>query len=247
MNKTKIEYLDYTWNPLVMRCTPVSEGCRSCWHLAMCRRLAKNPLINEDERAAYDTEPPILVSTRLEEPLHVKKPSRIGVQFMGDLFHSDISLNFIEEIMTVIKRCQRHTFLILTKRSQRMSDMLETFKLWAFDNLWLGVSVENQRTAYERIPILLQIPAAKRFVSIEPMLGPIDIYPAPMHQKDKCIDWIICGGETGPEARPMHAEWVRFLRDQCQAAGVPFFFKSWGDYEKRIACLLDGRAWREMP
>jgi len=294
MNKTRIEYLTDTWNPLAMRCTPISDGCRNCWHLSMARRLTANPLLPRGEQLAYaedsDPEkgPPVLRQKELEAPLHLKKPARIGVQFMGDLFHESVSIPFLFDIFQIIERCPHHTFLILTKRPQRAENLIDqlfsNLDPWPFKNLWLGVSVEDQKTADERIPILLQIPAAHRWVSVEPMLGPVDLNSGPGGQllgacdlcngeDPKCpgchgsdgLEWVVCGGETGPGARPVHPDWVRSLRDQCQAADVPFFFKGWGTprfpnidisewvsagydpYGKKPGHLLDGREWRELP
>lgn len=287
MNKTKIEYLTHTWNPIAMKCTAMSEGCRNCWHLAMAKRLAKNPLIDEGVRAAYAGGIPALDNKELEAPLHLRGPSRIGVQFMGDLFHEDIP-SCLSSIWGVMKRCPQHSFFILTKRP---AGAKEAFDYTLFDdplpNIWLGVSVEDQKTADERIPILLQVPAAHRWVSVEPILGPVEIpekvlcpcscfagnprIPHPDCADKPSIDWVACGGETGPKARPMHPDWVRSLRDQCQQAGVPFFFKGWGEWgidgqspfvsgsvkdekmptvkrigHKKSGRLLDGREWNEL-
>ena len=271
MNKTKIEYLDYTWNPLAMRCSPVSEGCLNCWHLAMAKRLAKNPMISAEERGAYlEAEgwkgSPQLRNKELEAPFHLKKPARIGVQFMGDLFHESVSSRFINSVIGIMtaEETGHHMFFILTKRPQKMRDYFKNFTKCGvilsefIEGVYLGVSVEDQKTADERIPILLQIPAAKRFVSVEPMLGQVllsqdwqdylegwetqaehgrhDEYgncvdcPIPVQVQTEKLDWVICGGETGPGARPIHPDWIRSLRDQCQASGVPFFFKGWGEW-----------------
>jgi protein gp37 len=257
MNKTKIEYLDYTWNPLAMRCTPVSEGCANCWHISMAKRLAGNPKIPKNEREAYASGNPVLRQKELEAPLHLKKPFRIGMQFMGDLFHENIKPEWIDEIWEVMAACHQHTFIVLTKRPQNIERLLYGVteecgcrELGGGDylsNAWLGVSIENQRTADKRIPILLQIPATKRFVSVEPLLSSVDLssyFPKwrcmacgkagfekevePHGNRTKIkdgIDWCIVGGETGPKARPMDPDWVRSLRDQCKKANVSFFFK----------------------
>jgi len=252
MNKTKIEYLDYTWNPLAMRCSPVSEGCLNCWHLAMAKRLAKNPMISAEERGAYlEAEgwkgSPQLRNKELEAPFHLKKPARIGVQFMGDLFHESVSSRFINSVIGIMtaEETGHHMFFILTKRPQKMRDYFKNFTKCGvilsefIEGVYLGVSVEDQKTADERIPILLQIPVAKRFVSVEPMLGPIDLTGYRDSEKNdrqyletniQALDWVVLGGETGPHARPLYPDWVRSLRDQCQAAGVPFFFKGWGEW-----------------
>jgi protein gp37 len=243
MNKTNIEYLDYTWNPIAMRCAPVSEACENCWHLAAADRLARNPKIDREIRASYSGEMPHqLVNYRLEEPLKLKKPSVIGVQFMGDLFHDYIFDDCLQPIFNTMVECQQHIFLLLTKRPGNMKDWIELaiHAEWPIDNLWLGVTAENQKRADERIPILLQIPAAVRFVSVEPMLEPINmteaIYgtgPRGMNAfgftdgfgYEANIQWVICGAETGSGARWMNPEWAFDLYAQCHIAGVPFFFK----------------------
>lgn len=250
MQRTKIEYLDYTWNPLAMRC----EGCRNCWHLSMVKRLSRNPKIcNEFKNAYAGVIPPVLIHTELEAPLHLRKPARIGVQFMGDLFHDSIPGQWIIKVFQIMEQAHWHTFFLLTKRLQvtlpSMTDL---------ENVWLGVSCEDQKTADERIPILLKTPAAHRWVSVEPMLESVELRlwqynlqrlaAAVAGRPETHIEnpipklgWVVSGGETGPNARPLHPEWVRSIRDQCQAAGVPFFFKSWGEWlEKKLAIELLG-------
>lgn len=210
----------------------------------------------------------------LDTPLRWRKPRKIGVCFTGDLFHENVPDEFIDKVMEIIAFRQRHTFLILTKRPGRMREYFcsprthvkiayvvtngfNPYKekpyitvynpngiTWPLPNLWLGVTAENQEQADIRIPHLLQIPAAVRFVSIEPMLGPISFRwagwcPIPFNKATgvtndrdglRMLDWIICGGESGPNARPMDPDWARLLRDQCQKAGVPFWFKQWGEF-----------------
>lgn len=231
---TKIEWAEETWNP-VTGCTPISEGCANCYAKRMSKRLAG--------RCGYPQDDPFKITLhpdKLDQPLRWKKPRMVFVCSMGDLFHEDVDEGFICRIFDIISICEQHTFLILTKRPDRMADFFKRCIHGRWKNLWLGVTAENQARADERIPMLLQIPAAKRFVSVEPMLGPMDLeiwgqYEHPDNEgygvdAIKCLDWIICGGETGPGARPMRPDWVRSLRDQCQAAGTPFFFKSWGDW-----------------
>lgn len=267
MNRTKIEYLTHTWNPIAMRCTPVSEGCEHCWHLAMCKRHAGNPSIGGlDILEAKRGGPPVLMETELIAPLHKRKPARIGVQFMGDLFHRKVSRRMLAEIMDVMASWRipkenypaeewNHTFIVLTKRPERVIHALDAAAEYAGDHftgdspwnvwlegmgsflpesVWLGVTAENQARADERIPVLLEIPAAVRFVSIEPMLGSIETLSFYLSQPNavteeyrafKGIDWVIVGGESGPGARPMTPDWARDVRDQCQAAGVPFYMK----------------------
>lgn len=197
---------------------------------------------------------------RLTIPIRWKKPHRIFVNSMSDLFHPDVPVGFITDCFEVMAACPHHVFQILTKRPRRMLDMLEK----SSPNVWLGVSCEDQTTANERILLLLQTPAAVRFISAEPLLGPIDLTalsdhslprPAsrnalqrPVCSSLECLDWVIAGGESGPGARPMHSDWVRSLRDQCVAAAVPFFFKQWGGVRKKqTGRELDGRTWDEMP
>ncbi len=253
MNRTKIEYLDWTWNPLAMRCTPVSEGCRNCWHLAMAKRLTANPLLSQEEQFAYaddgdpDKGPPFLKEDELQAPLHLKKPSRIGVQFMGDIYHLSIATDRRDKIFEIIRACEKHAFFLLTKRPAEMLDYRWARKSFeSLDsnwpaNAWSGITVINQKEFDECVPLLIDMPGM-HWLSIEPMLGPIDLegwleeIEIPGDPNDEGsrwvngIDWVICGGETGPGARPMHPDWVRSLRDQCQAAEVPFFFKQWGEW-----------------
>lgn len=183
MNKTPIEYLTHTWNPIAMRCTPISAGCSHCWHLTMANRLCANWQFDINVREAYGGGPPVLIPERLAAPVRRKKPAIIGVQLMGDLFHDLVEWNWQYKVFEMMALAQHHTFIILTKRPKPETIELISFHLKRnyagliipLPNVWLGVSVENQKTADERIPILLQTPAAKRVVSIEPMLGPVDI------------------------------------------------------------------------
>ncbi len=199
-----------------------------------------------------------LDATGLGKPFHWKKPRRIFVCSMGDLFHESVPFSWIIDLMFVINKCPQHTFQILTKRPERMREFFtecvpNPFFIDAGDlpNLWLGVTAENQEQADKRIPVLLDIPAAKRFASIEPMLGPIDLfkeYPVGKGSVAKALllNQVILGGETGPGARPMDPAWVTQIRDQCIYANVPFFFKSWGGKDKANH-LIEGKEWREMP
>ena len=279
MNKTGIEYLTHTWNPM-HGCSPISPGCKNCWANGMAKRLAG---IGAN---GYDPSDPFKVTLhheRLAEPLAVKKPSRIGVSFMGDLFHDDVPFEFMDKVFAVMALAPQHTYLVLTKRPERMAEYFADECRWAMiegaaqamhhdrtgedpslwlavhelPNLWLGVTVENQEQSDKRIPLLLQIPAAKRFVSVEPMLGPITLnysqaseefysdflrgckntplsgeFGGDEYHSDlpSALDWVVCGGESGPDPRPCHPDWVRSLRDQCMASGVPFMFKQWGEF-----------------
>lgn len=284
MSDTSIEWAEKVWNP-VTGCTKASKGCRNCYAERMSKRLAG--------RAGYpeDGFKVTLHPDKLDEPLRWKKPARVFVCSMGDLFHKDVSDEWIDSILCLMLRAQQHIFLLLTKRPERMAAyfndirnntggafarlftqysyasvhgyMLALRRGEAFPNLYLGVSIEDQKTADERIPILLQVPAAKRFVSYEPALGPVDFtniavpssFIEERHERlhnfvesfkfnslttidenhyynaPSKLDWIIMGGESGPGARPMHPDWARSVRDQCAAAGVPFFLKQLGEWE----------------
>lgn len=239
-DKSLIEWTDATWNP-VTGCTRVSEGCRNCY---MARTVPRQGL---------DPWKVVLHPNRLEQPLRWQKPRRIFVNSLSDLFHEDVPDEFIEQVFGIMASCPRHTFQVLTKRPKRMYDWMQDRHPWTTHppvvyeesswppkNVWLGVSVENQETADERIPLLLQTPAAVRFVSAEPLLGPVDLDQALWFYDVEAapnvrgllnkLHWVIVGGESGPGARPMHPDWARSIRDQCHATGVPFFFKQWGEW-----------------
>lgn len=187
MNKTNIEYLTHTWNPIAMRCTPISEGCANCWHIKMADRMKNNPKLPIGRRDSYSGGPPVLIERELNEPLRLKKSSIIGVEFMGDIFADSIHRDWILRILMVIRKCPQHTFIILTKRAKRMYDFC---RYWFSEaealadmtlqvkpipkNLWLGVSVESDKYRW-RIEELMKIPAAKRFIFYEPALGPLDV------------------------------------------------------------------------
>jgi len=214
----------------------------------------------------------VLHSDRLNQPLKWRKPKRIFVNSLSDLFHEDVPDAVIDGVVDVMCQADQHTYQILTKRPERMLAYAESRELRALDHVWLGVSCENQATADARIPILLQTPAAVRFISAEPLLGPVDLdgylgddlaiaeYEYGSFQYGQGLDWIIAGGESGPGARPMHPDWARSIRDQCRAAGVPFFFKQWGEWDQGLfptrhgkgggmkhPALLDGKEFKEWP
>jgi len=286
VGKTSIEWTDASWNHIV-GCTEVSPGCANCYAARLsASRLAHNPAYKG--LATIQTDNPKggghmrhvrwtgnvrVLPERIEEPLHWRKPRRIFVCDMTDLFHQDVPKPFICKMFGVIARCSQHTFQILTKRPENMLaffnaelfDIGDTVKShpkltpqqlrvgcgttcnWPLPNVWLGVSVENQTMANKRIPLLLDTPAAVRFISAEPLRGPID-FGEPLrqwcraHQLENLttsLDWIIAGGESGPHARPMQPDWPRQIRDWCQQRGdicqparekVPFFFKQWGEF-----------------
>lgn len=284
MGTTKIEWADRVWNPVV-GCTPVSEGCRNCYakRLHDMRHKAFLDGKKMPEQYAQPFEQVQMLTERLEDPLHWRTPQRIFVNSMSDLFHPDVPYDFIGDVFETISYCPQHTILVLTKRPERVfkifNEIMLALKERPLPNLWLGVSVEDQKTADERIPWLMKTPAAVRFVSVEPMLGEVELsYYLPsaiikvrpgmtnITMRSPALDWIICGGESGSGARPMDPDWARSLRDQCVAAGVPFFFKGWGEWafegidqddprnivfaknkNKHRNRLLDGREWNEFP
>jgi len=233
---TKIEWCDEVWNP-VTGCDPISEGCQNCYAERMAKRL--------QGRFGYPTGDPFKVTfhpDRLQIPLKWNKPRRVFVNSMGDLFHDDVKDEWIKTVFNamatdILQPCL-HTYLILTKRPQRMADFFTAntkHGTLPWPNVWLGVTAENQARADERIPILLSVPAAVRFVSVEPMLGPVDlrrflwwgIHPGEgkWRTTPSPISWVIAGPETGPRARPCKAEWIEDLGRQCRSAGVAFFDK----------------------
>lgn len=279
MSTTSIEWTDRTWNP-VTGCTKVSPGCDHCYAEGIARRFAGGPAFPNGFDVTLHPE-------RLEAPLRWRKPARVFVNSMSDLFHDQVPDEFIARVWAVMAATPQHTYQILTKRHGRMRSLLRKGPQnlldlqgapagaswnapWPLPNVWLGVSVEDQKRADLRIPALLDTPAAVRFLSCEPLLGPVDLTPwmPSGHVRWQCsgcrrfyagdltpacpgcgregylcgshvgngrpngqpLSWVIAGGESGPKARPMHPAWARQLRDQCQAAGVPFFFKQWGEW-----------------
>lgn len=230
---SSIEWTDATWNP-VTGCTKISPGCKHCYAERMARRLT---LMQADRyRNGFKVT---LHPSSVEEPLHWRKPRLVFVNSMSDLFHEAVPLDFIQRVFAVMEQTPQHTYQILTKRADRLAELAPQLP-WP-RNVWQGVSVENANYTF-RIADLLRVPAAVRFLSIEPLLGPIDDLPL------DGLQWIIVGGESGPGARPMDAAWVRRIRDRCVGAQVPFFFKQWGGTnKKRTGRVLDGRLWDEMP
>lgn len=325
-DRSRIEWTDATWNP-VTGCSKVSAGCAHCYAERLDRRFRPDWRPWTAANAAHNVR---LHPERLDEPLRWRKPRRVFVNSMSDLFHELVPFEFIDRVFAVMAVCREHTFQVLTKRPARMLEYLtshagggrhvwpaaQAIELpygrhkpetrWPLPNVWLGVSVEDQRAADERIPMLLRTPAAVRFLSCEPLLGPVDLsgylglirgssgrYIPIMDevaaamvdaespgagtttlQDIRRLHWVIVGGESGPGARPMHPDWARSLRDQCVAAGVPFFFKQRGEWTwdfpaglnlsrrqeryfggvhfyrvgtARAGRELDGRTWDEMP
>jgi len=268
-DKSKIEWCDTTWN-VVAGCSKISPGCKFCY----AERMAKRQVAMGCARGGDNTATWIAYSDainpktgkwsgeialrydQLDKPLHWKEPRRIFLCSMSDLFHEKVPFSFTDKIFDVMYKCPRHTFLILTKRpKQALSFVGEKGEYWfTLPNVHFGISISNQAEADEKIPILLQIPAAVRWLSIEPMLGAIDLRCVIVGPRRRCvfdclrgtaaseigviketvcgtINSVIVGGESGPGARPMHPDWPRNIRDQCVAANVPFYFKQWGAWE----------------
>lgn len=267
MGKTKIDWCDQVWNP-VTGCYKVSQGCKFCYANDIANRFwAASYPPNPDGTPRKFTDVRYHME-RLEQPARWVKPQRVFVNSMSDLFHPEVPFEFILRVWLTMAQTPQHQYLILTKRPERMmrfvSDWLPgawglaTMTLRPLNvplpNVWLGVSVENQEKADERIPLLLRTPAAVRFASAEPLIGPLDLRPgwisaAHMEGDDSgWLDWAIAGCESGPHRRPMNLDWARSLRDQCQAAGVPFFLKQM-EVDGRIQHTpeLDGRRWVEFP
>jgi protein gp37 len=230
---SQIEWTDATWNP-VTGCTKVSPGCKFCYAERMAGRL--QAMGQQRYRNGFrSTLHPDLV----EAPLRWSVPRVIFVNSMSDLFHEDVPEDFIGAVFETIKRADWHVFQILTKRSERLRALSGQLS-WP-RNLWMGVSVES-RDYVHRVRDLQRVPAHVRFLSMEPLLGPVARVPL------SGIHWVIVGGESGPGARPMDPEWARAIRDRCRARGVPFFFKQWGGvWKKRTGRVLDGRTWDERP
>jgi protein gp37 len=230
---SSIEWTESSWNP-VTGCTKISAGCAHCYAERMAKRLHAMGQPNYRNGFEVTCHPDVLGM-----PLKWKKSQMIFVNSMSDLFHKAVPVRFIEEIFFTMNQARWHTFQILTKRADRMVQLASRFK-WT-PNVWMGVTVENDRHV-DRIDRLREVPAAVRFLSLEPLLGPLpdlDLFH---------IDWVIVGGESGPGARPMDPAWVLDLRDQCLDAGVAFFFKQWGGVRKKKAGrLLEKRTWDQMP
>lgn len=228
-----IEWTQATWNP-VTGCDKVSPGCKHCYAERMAERLR---LMG---KARYADGFKLTLQTDLvDAPARWRAPRLIFVNSMSDLFHKDVPLTFIQSVFDTMVRCPQHEFQVLTKRSERLAEVARELP-WP-PNLWMGVSVESSKYV-ERIDHLRMVPARIRFLSLEPLLGPLEGLDL------RGVHWAIAGGESGPGARPMEGEWVRSIRDQCRAARVPFFFKQWGGIQKhRTGRELDGRTWDQMP
>lgn len=267
-DKSKIEWTEATWNPVV-GCSIVSPGCTNCYAMRMAERISRmtegatglagsyGDLTKRVNGKPVWTGALRFVEHNVMQPVRWKRPRMIFVNSMSDLFHESVRDEWIDRVFAVMALTPQHTFQVLTKRADRMRAYIAGLPArrreldchsgldwcdWPLPNVWLGVSAEDQKRADERIPHLVETPAAVRFVSAEPLLGPIDFEPivrdAVLRGKvagsggrgTTPLDWIIVGGESGPGARPMHPDWARSIRDQCQAAGVPFFFKQHGEF-----------------
>lgn len=289
-DRAAIEWTDATWNP-VTGCTKVSPGCDNCYAETLAERFRGTA--GHYFEQGFDVQ---LRPDKLDQPLRWRKPRRVFVNSMSDLFHKDIPDEYVARVFAVMASAPRHTFQVLTKRPARMRSLLNAsafqqkvqrlipgvgndpyigkhFHTWPLPNVWIGVSTETQEWADIRIPQLLDTPAAVRFISAEPLIGPVDIFRSALIDREPGLDWVIVGGESGRNARPMHPAWVRTLRDECVSAGIPFHFKQWGEWTperghrfsdfhqfddnpssfmmrvgKKVAGrVLDGRTWDQQP
>lgn len=238
---SKIEWTEMTWNPTV-GCTKISPGCKHCYAEKMAERLQAMGTPGYENGFKLT-----LLANRLEDPLRRKKPTTYFVNSMSDLFHEDISFDFIDTVFETIKKANWHTFQILTKRSDRLADYF--YGKVAPTNAWLGVSVEDRKYGVPRIDQLRDVNATIRFLSVEPLLENVGT----LNLTD--IHWVIVGGESGPKARPMHPEWLEAVQQQCEEQNVAFFFKQWGGWgadgqkraKKHNGRELNGRTYDEMP
>ena len=235
---SKIEWTDATWNP-VRGCTKISPGCAHCYASTLAERFRGVP--GHPFEQGFDIK---LIPEKLDVPLTWKKPQRIFVNSMSDLFHPSVPDSYIRKIVDVMLKANWHTFQVLTKRSTRLRDALKTYLHDSSQakHIWWGVSVEDQKYGLPRIQELRETPATVWFLSVEPLLedlGTVDL---------KDIHWVIVGGESGPGARTMEGDWVTSLRDQCSTAKVPFFFKQWGGVRKhKTGRSLNGAQYDELP
>jgi protein gp37 len=233
MAKSEIEWTESTWNPLT-GCNKISPGCQHCYAERMSSRLKAMGQAHYKNGFELTLHP-----DSLEIPLRWKKPQVIFVNSMSDLFHKDVPLEYIQQVFDVMNRAHLHQFQVLTKRADRLEEVSKKLP-WA-ENIWMGVSVENSDYTF-RIDHLRRTGAKIKFLSLEPLLGPLP------KMNLKGIDWVIAGGESGPGARPMEESWVIDIREQCLKAKVPFFFKQWGGVnKKKTGRTLQGRTWDELP
>ncbi|MDO8367725.1 MAG: phage Gp37/Gp68 family protein [Saprospiraceae bacterium] len=234
MAQSSIEWTELTWNPTT-GCTKISQGCKYCYAEVMTRRLQAMGI--EKYKDGFN-----VVRTQPEEllrPYEWKKPKIIFVNSMSDLFHPEVPLDYIKMVFAVMNDCRQHQFQVLTKRAERLADVANEL-VWT-ENIWMGVSVENQKVA-DRIDFLRITPARVKFLSLEPLIGPLPSLNL------SGIDWVIVGGESGRKPRPIKSDWVLEIKNQCEKSKVAFFFKQWGGTnKKKSGRLLDGRTYDEMP
>ncbi|BAV32927.1 hypothetical protein SCL_0605 [Sulfuricaulis limicola] len=240
---SRIEWTEQTWNPTT-GCTKISPGCKHCYAETMARRLKAMGVKGYENGFKLN-----ILAERLAEPLRRRKPTTYFVNSMSDLFHNEIPFEFLDQVFDVIRSTPQHTYQILTKRAVRMHKYFVPGERFVPGNVWLGVSVENRKYGLPRIDELREVEASIRFLSVEPLLedlGQINLTG---------IHWVIVGGESGPKARPMKPEWVADIKEQCEEAGVAFFFKQWGGWgadgkrrhKKENGRLFDGKTWDQMP
>jgi len=231
--RSAIEWTEMTWNP-VTGCAKISQGCKHCYAERMAKRLKAMGSGRYTNGFQVTLHPDLL-----DAPRRWRQPRIVFVNSMSDLFHDEVPLAYIERVFATMRDCSHHTFQVLTKRSERLAELAPRLP-WP-GNVWMGVSVEDARVVH-RIDDLRRVPAAVRFLSLEPLIGPLDSL------RLGGIHWVIVGGESGPRARPLRSEWVESIFRQCRAAGVPFFFKQWGRVRKdRTGRELYGRTYDEMP
>lgn len=240
--KTGIQWTEVTWNPTT-GCDRISAGCENCYALTLAKRLqamGSEKYQNDGDQRTSGPGFGITVHPKaLDEPYRWRAPRLVFVNSMSDLFHARVPVGYVRDVFNVMQDTPQHTYQVLTKRSARARKLAERLD-WP-DNLWMGVSVENS-DVITRVDDLRQIPAAVRFLSCEPLLGPLDGIDL------SSIGWVIAGGESGPNYRPMHVSWARGIRDACADADVPFFFKQWGGRTpKALGRELDGQVWDQMP
>jgi len=231
--QSTIEWTEMTWNP-VTGCTKISQGCKHCYAERMAKRLLA--MGNDRYRNGFQVT---LHPDLLDLPRRWRQPRVVFVNSMSDLLHEDVPLAYIRRVFATMRDCPQHTFQVLTKRSERLAELAPLLP-WP-KNVWMGVSVEDARVLH-RVRDLQRVSAAVRFLSLEPLIGPLDALPL------EGIHWVIVGGESGPHARAMRAEWVSSIFRQCRTARVPFFFKQWGGVRKDLTGReLNGRTYDEMP
>ena len=243
---SKIEWTDSTWNP-VTGCTKISPGCKYCYAEVIAERYRGVP--NHPYEQGFDMR---LWPQRLELPLKWRKPRRVFVNSMSDLFHPYVPDEFIDRVFETMCKASNHQFQVLTKRPERMSEYMKSWDrnqgplAEKYPNIWLGTSIETEKYM-ERANIVSILSSSVRFLSCEPLLGSLDLRPV-LGREHGGINWVIVGGESGPRSRPMKKEWVTEIRNQCRSAKVPFFFKQWGGINKKKAGrILENRTWDEYP